>query len=273
MNPKPSTAPLLELHDARVRRAGRTILAVDELCLAEGEKIAILGPNGSGKSTLVRLLTREIHPLHREKPPILFRGRDRIALTDIKRALGIVSSTMEREIDVHLPALNVVEGGMFGTLGTPVSVTSTPATQQTAREALRQLRIEDLADQDCTTLSSGQIRRVLIARALVSNPDTLIFDEPCTGLDPQGIFYVRQAMRDLARAGKGIVLVTHYPEDIMPEIKRVVLLKEGKVAADGPKESLLTSAVISKLFEAPLAVQTRTDAQGERYYSLVEKYE
>ena len=75
-------------------------------------------------------------------------------------------------------------------------------------------------------MSSGQARRVLFARALVHDPSTLLLDEPCTGLDPEGMYYVRSSMRDLAKAGKGIVLITHYPEDIIPEIKRLVLVKD-----------------------------------------------
>ena len=82
------------------------------------------------------------------------------------------------------------------------------------------LGVDELAARDIMTLSTGQARRVLIARALVHDPEVLVFDEPCTGLDPEGMYYVRSSMRTLAKAGKGIVLVTHYPEDIIPEIKR-----------------------------------------------------
>lgn len=117
------------------------------------------------------------------------------------------------------------------------------------------LGVDELAARDIMTLSTGQARRVLIARALVHDPDVLVFDEPCTGLDPEGMYYVRSSMRTLAKAGKGIVLVTHYPEDIIPEIKRVVLLKNGTVFADGSKGRLLTDGVMSELFDVPLHVQ------------------
>ena len=117
------------------------------------------------------------------------------------------------------------------------------------------LGVDELAARDIMTLSTGQARRVLIARALVHDPEVLVFDEPCTGLDPEGMYYVRSSMRTLAKAGKGIVLVTHYPEDIIPEIKRVVLLKNGTVFADGSKGRLLTDGVMSELFDVPLHVQ------------------
>ena len=117
------------------------------------------------------------------------------------------------------------------------------------------------------TLSTGQARRVLFARSLVHNPDVLVLDEPCTGLDPEGMYYVRKTMRMLAQSGRAIILVTHYPEDIIPEIKRLVLIKEGKMFDDGPKTELLTSERMTALFDVPLEV-----AQSGDYYTLVARY-
>ena len=194
-------SPLLRIRDAHVRRAGREILAVDEFSLAEGESAALLGPNGSGKSTFIGLITREIHPLHRDEAPVLFRGDARVTLADIKRALGVVSSTMQDQIRVHVPAQDIVAGGLFGSLGIPQRCTVTDGQRARARAIMSELGIGDLAERDILTLSTGQARRVLIARALVHDPDVLIFDEPCTGLDPEGMYYVRQTMSALARAG------------------------------------------------------------------------
>lgn len=257
--------PLLHLRDAHVRRAGREILAVDDFSLAEGESVALLGPNGSGKSTFVNLITREVHPLHRDEPPVLFRGSGRTTLADIKRALGVVSSSMQDQIRVHLPAQDIVAGGLFGSLGIPQRCTVTDGQRARARATMADLDIADLADRDILTLSTGQARRVLIARALVHEPDVLIFDEPCTGLDPSGMYYVRRAMSQLARAGRPILLVTHYPEDIVPEIQRLLFVRDGHIVADGPKETLLTSENVSRLFDAPLEVVRTRDR-----YSLVD---
>lgn len=278
------TPPFLELRNAVVQRAGAPILTVDSFELAEGEHLALLGPNGSGKSTFVKLITREVLPLHRDVPPVLFRGRDRATLVEVKRSLGIVSSSMQDQIAVHLPSVDVVAGGLFGTLGVPARAGDVVVDNARARahEAMEQLGVDDLAARDIMTLSTGQARRVLIARALVHDPDALVFDEPCTGLDPEGMYYVRSNMRTIAQAGKGVVLVTHYPEDIIPEIKRVVLLKNGRLHADGTKESLMDDQVMSGLFEVPLHVQRTVvpspaaraggkldDAREEEYFSLV----
>lgn len=249
-----SQTPFLRLRDAIVRRAGREILHVDDFALAEGENIALLGPNGSGKSTFVKLITREVMTLHREVPPVVFRGNPRATLADVRRALGIVSASMQDEISVHLPARDIVAGSLTGTLGLPYHVADDAArrARQAADGALARIGIDDLADRDIMTLSTGEARRVLIARALVSDPDVLIFDEPTTGLDLGGMYHVRETLGVLARAGKGIVLVTHYPEDVIDEIGRIILLKDGTVFADGPKAELLDPRVLHPLFGIPL---------------------
>lgn len=264
-----TTQPFIKLTDVEVVRQGRTLLKVPDFNLAEGEHIAILGPNGAGKSTFVKLITREMMPLYRDIPPVLFRGNPRATLFDVRKALGIVSATMQSEISLHLPALDIVAGGVTGTVGLPVTVGKDTATRarERAAEALETLGIQNLADKDVMKLSTGQSRRVLIARALMHNPDALIFDEPCTGLDPEGMFYVRQSMRKLAQQGKSIVLVTHYPEDIIPELKRILLIRDGGIFADGPKEEMLTDERISQLFNIPVQINCTNG-----YYSLVAAY-
>lgn len=259
--------PLFSLRNAQVVRAGRTILSVDHFDLAEGEHVALLGPNGAGKSTFIQLLTREIFPLHRDEPPVRFRGAARPLLTDIKQALGIVSATMHDQVRVHLPVSDIVCGGIFGTLGLPNHVEATPAQRAQAFDALERLGIADLADRDVMTLSTGQVRRVLVARELMSDPRVLIFDEPCTGLDPEGMYHVRNTMSLLAAEGRSVVLVTHYPEDIIPAIERVLLIKDAQIFADGPKAELLTSERMSELFGVPLTVEERNG-----WYSLQGRY-
>ena len=259
------TPPLFSLRDAQVVRAGKTILSVDRFDLAEGEHVALLGPNGAGKSTFIQLLTREIFPLYREEPPVRFRGQARPLLSDIKQALGIVSATMHDQVRVHLPVSDIVCGGIFGTLGLPNHVEATTEQRAQALDALERLGIADLAERDVLTLSTGQVRRVLVARELMSDPKILIFDEPCTGLDPEGMYHVRRTM--LAAEGRSVVLVTHYPEDIIPAIDRVLLIKDATIFADGPKQDLLTSEKMSALFGVPLSVEERNG-----WYSLQGKY-
>lgn len=261
-------APLFSIRDASVVRAGKTILHVADFSLAEGEHVALLGPNGAGKSTFIQLLTREVFPVYREEPPVRFRGQERPLLSDIKRTLGIVSSTMHDQVRVHLPVADIVVGGLFGTLGLPMRTEVSDGDRALALDALARLGIADLARRDVMTLSTGQARRVLVARELVRDPQVLIFDEPCTGLDPEGMYHVRKTMGTLAAEGRSVVLVTHYPEDIIPSIERVLLIKDAEVFADGRKGDLLTSEVMSELFGVPLVV-----GESDGWYSLRGSYE
>lgn len=254
---------LFSIRNASVVRGGKTILQVPSFTLREGERIALLGPNGAGKSTFVQLLTREALPLHQEEPPLLFQGNARPTLADVKSFFGVVSATMHNQLRVHVPALHIVCGGMFGALGLPQRVQPSSEQVEKALGVMGQLGIASLAQQDVCTLSTGQARRVLIAREMAHNPQAFIFDEPCTGLDPEGMYYVRKAMRRLAQEGKTLVLVTHYAEDIVPEIDRVAFVKDARLVADGPKEGLLTSENVSSLFDVPLEVQ-----QSRGWYAL-----
>ena len=263
-NSEPS---LIRLSDAIVRRNGNDILNIESFDLRSGENIALLGPNGAGKSTFIRLITREVFPLHRDDPPVLFRGNERTTLQETKKVLGVVSSTMQDQITVHLPAYDIVAGGLFGSLGIPHMCEVTPESHELVLDVMNMLGVLDLAQRDIKTLSTGQARRILLARALIHDPEVLVFDEPTTGLDPEGMYYVRKSMRDLVARGKSIILVTHYPEDIIPEVERVVMIKDGKLFDDGKKEELLTSARMSSLFDVPLRI-----IEQDGYFSLVSEY-
>ena len=252
-----SDIPLLQLSDARVVRDGRTILWIDEFRIAQGERLAVLGPNGAGKSTLIKLLTRDVLPLWTDPPPVLFQGRARIPLQEARALLGVVSADAQEQADVVLPAREIVLGGLFGSLGVPIRVTPTPEQERRAVAALGELEVAHLAERTMNTLSTGEARRVVIARALVHDPAVLVLDEPCAGLDPHAAHNVRLAVRSLARGGRSLVLVTHHVEDIAPEIERVVLVQDAHIVADGPKREVLTSERLSELFDIPAVLEER----------------
>jgi iron complex transport system ATP-binding protein len=131
-----------------------------------------------------------------------------------------------------------------------------------ADAALAQLGVVHLGERAVCEMSSGEARRVLIARALVHSPQALLFDEPCNSLDFSAQQMVRQTMRTLANSGIGIILVTHELADIVPEIERVVLMSRGRVVADGAKSELLTSERLSVLFETRVEIERRDGWYG-----------
>lgn len=249
-------APLLELKDVTALRAGKRALDHVSLRIRAGENVAIIGPNGSGKSTLVKLLTRELYPVALEGPFTLrLLGRDRWELMDLRRHLGIVSPDLQTDFAREITGLDAVVSGFFGSVGTWINTQPTTAQLREAARALDRLGIAHLADRPMTEMSSGESRRVLVARALVHGPAALLLDEPMNSLDLRAHREVRDAVRRLARGGTSILLVTHALEDVVPEITRVVLLKNGRVFRDGPSAEVLTDANLSSLFDIRLKVE------------------
>lgn len=253
--------PLLELNNARVLRDGRAILDVGHLVLNAGEHAAILGPNGSGKSTLIGLLTRDVRPIAPtspgEPPPVRLLGKDRWDLFEARSLLGIVSNVLQGINDRPIAAFDVVLSGFFGSVGLQRRHRPTAKMLTRVADLLEELGISHLAERHMDTLSTGEARRALIARALVHDPPVLVLDEPCDGLDPTATYHVLRALEGLADTGRTLVLVTHHVEDVLPAIDRVILLKGGRVDADGAKADALTSETLSELFDIPAHLEER----------------
>ncbi|MHB1340974.1 MAG: ABC transporter ATP-binding protein [Coriobacteriia bacterium] len=251
------TPPLLELRNATVVRDGRTILHVDRLRIDGGERVAILGPNGSGKSTLIGLLTRDVRPLHTDEPAVLLAGRRRWDLMEARRLFGVVSDALQDDYDRRVTVRDVVVSGYFGSIGLYRTAHVTPEMRARAAALIGDLDITALETRTMDTLSTGEARRALIARALVNDPATLVLDEPCDGLDPHATWAFLRTLRTLASPGRGLVLVTHHVDDIIPEVDRVIMLRDGRVVADGHKREMMTSAHLSELFGFPATLDER----------------
>ena len=248
------TQELLRLHDAKVKMDGRVILDVDDFVINQGERIVVLGPNGSGKSTLVKLLTKEIEPVWRETPPVLFMGQPDPSEETLIETVGLVSTDVQERMMVHRTVFDIVLGGFFGSVGVPFHIGASDEQVEQARKAIREIGIPSLSERDMLTLSTGQARRALIARALINGPALLIFDEPTSGLDPEGAWNMRQSLSALAKAGHTILVITHNVSDIMPEFDRVVMLQDTHIVADGPKEEVLTTQKLRHLFGVPITL-------------------
>jgi len=250
--------PLLELRNATVVRDGRSILDIDRLVLNEGEHVAILGPNGSGKSTLVGLLTRDVRPLYRDDgPTVLLRGRELWDLMETRRFLGVVSNALQDDYDRRVSVRDTVLSGFFGSIGLYRGDELTPSMRERAGALLEMLGIAAFAERTMDTLSTGEARRALIARALVHDPAALVLDEPCDGLDPHATWSFLRTLRGLATPERSLVLVTHHVDDIVPEVSRVIMLRDGRIVADGPKSEVMTSARLSELFGFPAQLEER----------------
>ncbi len=249
---------LLDCGNLTVYRGER--LALDRLtfCVPLGQHVAILGPNGSGKSTLIKTLTRECYPFLGHGPVTLrILDRETWSVFDLRDKLGIVTNDLAAAFARHVTGLEAVLSGFFSSVGVWPHHEVTPEMRQRAVAILERLQVAHLADRCLDEISSGEARRILIGRALVHAPLALVLDEPTNSLDVRATYELRETLRRIAHDGTTIVLVTHHLADIVPEIDRVILLKDGRVVLDGSKRDALSSESLSALYGVPVDVEER----------------
>ncbi|MDR3765323.1 MAG: ATP-binding cassette domain-containing protein [Acidobacteriota bacterium] len=259
----PQSPALIEMHNVTVVRSGRTVLHALNLHIDEGEHVAILGPNGSGKSTLIKTITRELYPIFDPGTTLRLFGLERWNVSELRTMLGIVSNDIDPFFGRPITGAEAILSGFFSSVGLGAFHKVTGAMQERAAEVMEQLEIPHLANRLVSEMSSGEGRRVMIARALVHAPRALLFDEPSNSLDVTSQRELRQTMSKLARSGLTVLLITHHLPDVVPEIGRVIFMRQGSFAADGAKAELLTSARLSELFSCSVGVSLH-----DGYYHL-----
>lgn len=250
-----SPPDLLHLQNVSVRRGNRLVLDSLNLKVARGERVAILGPNGCGKSTLLKLLQRELYPLLHPGTSLQILGKENWNIFELRSELGIVSNDLMLQCSRDITGRELVLSGFFGSVGIWPNQVVTAEQERIAEQAMERLGISALRNRWTDELSSGEARRVLIARALIHNPGTLVLDEPTTSLDLAAQRLLREHMRSLAASGIGLLLVTHHLEEIIPEIDRVVLLQNGRLLDQGTPGELVTDEKISQLFGTQVQVR------------------
>jgi iron complex transport system ATP-binding protein len=261
-----SAPPLVECRDVTVYRGDVRALDRLTLTIAAGEHVAILGPNGCGKSTFIKTLTCECYPAIEPVPFTLrIMGRDRWSVADLRQMLGIVSqdliaectrgkSSDFAELPHRITGRETVLSGFFSSIGVPAHLDVTVEMERKADAILERLEITHLAGRRLDELSSGEARRLVIARALVHDPAALVLDEVANSLDMRAAHQLREMTRTIAQAGTAVIVVTHNLSEIIPEIDRVILMRGGRVLEDGRKERLLTSEALTRTFDLPIEV-------------------
>ena len=255
-NGEPSAA-LLDFRHVSVMRGDKTALHDITLRISAGEHVALLGPNGSGKSTLIKAITRECYPLVLPGSSLTILGRNSWNVFELRKLLGIVSNDLMSASTRDITGIEAVLSGFFSSIGLQPYHHVTPEIREKARAVLDLLEVPHLAERDMTAMSSGEARRILIARALVHDPLALLLDEPSNSLDLRSALELRATLRKLAQTGTGILLVTHHLADIIPEIDRVILLRDGRIFADGGKTLVLTTERLTELFGLPVELMER----------------
>ena len=264
------TEPILELCDATVVKDDTPVLEGLRLTIHAGEHTAIVGPNGAGKSILLRLLTQDERPLARTNgtPPVRVFGQDSWNVFDLRSQLGIVSAALHQQFvagnsEGRITGEAAVLSAFLSSYGILRYGALTDEMHAKAAAALEAAGVPHLARRTLDQMSTGEARRVMLARALVTAPRALVLDEPTTGLDLVARHRFMEHVRLLARGGTTLVLITHHVEEIVPEIGRVILLRKGRIAADGRKAAMLSAGPLSDLFGIPVAVEEA----GGYYYA------
>ena len=254
---------LLDICDATIYRGNTRVFDSLDLCIEEHESVAILGPNGSGKTTLLKTINRELYPVAREGSWVRILGRDNWNVWELRKHIGVVSHDLHARYTPQTTAIEVVVSGFHSSIGVHgILADRVTADQRAATIAvMHELGVAELRDTMLGSMSTGQQRRCLLARALVHDPRTLILDEPTAGLDFAASFDYLQRVRELSEKGRNIVIVTHHLNEIPPEVSRVVLLKDGAVVADGEKSDVLTAERLATVYDVPLRI-----ARVDGYY-------
>src|SRR6516165_11090724 len=239
------SVPLIQFENVTIQRGDRIVLDGVSLSIAQGEHVAILGPNGSGKSTLIKAISRELYPRLKAEPwSLRIMGRDRWHLFELRNQLGLVSNDWMQMCTRNYSGYEIVLSGFFGSVGIWPNHAVTSEMERKAQEVMDRLEIAHLAGRNTDEMSSGEARRILIARALVHDPQALVLAEPTTSLDLNATHELREILSKLARRGISILMVTHHLPDIIPEIGRVILIRDGRIHADGHKAGVLNSATL-----------------------------
>lgn len=262
------TEEILRLHDATVYRRSNKVFNGFSVSIQSGQHTAVIGPNGSGKSTFIQLLTSQLYPVVSDggQPAVQILGKERWDIDELRRHIGIVSADLQYEIRHNLKGgritgKEVVLTGFFSSMQLFGHQKITDDMQEAADRALATIEAGYLSGQLFAEMSAGESRRVLIARALVTDPEVLVLDEPTTALDVAARQNCLGLIRDIAKSGRTIILVTHHLGEIIPEINNIILLSDGRIAYQGEKEQVLTSERLSDVFNHPLSLHRN----GNRY--------
>ncbi len=253
--------PLLDIANATVYRGSNRVFDRLSLRIDAGVNVAILGPNGAGKSTLLKLLCRDLHAVYAEDSHVRVLGKERWDVWELRNLIGVISHDLQFTYTGHARGEQIVLSGYYASISTWPHQTFTPAQRAAADRIMHHLGIAPLRQRVFAAMSTGEQRRFLLARALINDPQTLVLDEPTSGLDLRACFQYLAAIRRLMQDGKTVVLVTHHIHEIPPEIEQVVLIKDGAVLEAGPKEALLTEAVLGRLYDTDLTI-----AHANGYY-------
>ncbi|WP_116113598.1 ABC transporter ATP-binding protein [Austwickia chelonae] len=255
---------VLDFAGVGVVRGGSTLLDGIDWEIEEGERWVVLGPNGAGKTTLLQLAAARMHPT-RGRAAVLSETLGQVDVFELRPRIGLASSSLAERIPGGELVRDVVLTASYGVVGRWREEYERMDVSR-ARRLLQALGAEHLGERTYGTLSEGERKRVLIARALMADPELMLLDEPAAGLDLAGREDLVQRLGEIAvdTESPTLVLVTHHVEEIPAGMTDVLLLRGGKVVAAGPVESTLTQENLEKTFRIPLTLERHDERWAAR---------
>ncbi len=255
---------IIEFENIDVGYDEKVVLKDINLKIKSGEHFAILGANGSGKSTLMKLIQSQIHPRQTKNFKKEIFGKSRYSIFELKKELGVITNDLRNYFEKeggYLSGFEVVLSGYYSSIGIFTHQDFTKEQIKKALEVMDFLEIIDLKDKKVSSMSTGQLRKCIVARALIHDPKAFVLDEPTVGLDIKAQINFIKLLQKISLKST-IILVTHHLEEIFPEIKNVALIYNNTIFKIGKKEDILNSENLSTVFDIKIEVKQK----NERYY-------
>lgn len=250
------TEKMIDLQQVTWQKEGKRIIKNVTWEVHKGEHWVLLGLNGSGKTSLLKIITGYIWPMH-GTVSVFGRRFGQTNLQNVRKKIGLMSPHIEEQF-LHRSndtVLDIILSGKHASIG--IYETIHDEDIERAEQLLHQLHIGTLKEREFCTLSQGEKRKVMLARALMPKPALLILDEPCTGLDLLAKEELLDSIEQMAKEEDGptLLYVTHHIEEIVPSITHAMLIASGETAAQGRKKEVLTESTLEKTFHLPISLE------------------
>ncbi len=219
-----------------------------------GENIVILGPNGSGKTTFLKLINRSIYPKVSNNSSLKLFKSENINIWDLRKKIGFLFKEMEERVNKNVKTFDLIASGFTGLYNSRESHLLTSTELNRVEGLIMELGLSTFINRKFYTLSDGQKRISLLARALVYRPRLIVLDEPFSNLDIKSNYFLVKILNKLMVESTNIIYVTHSLDSILPRTNRVLLFKNGKIIDDGNPDDIITSEVISDLYDTSIYV-------------------